>query len=403
MIFSRHSFHRLRIATLYGALALSALSERTFATVLVGAVAPVPLAAFAPVPARAHAQDAPAPESAVQRWRELSPAERERLRQRYEHYRALSDAEKFELGVRAHHLKETCARVQRELPRDAHERLGQLSPERQRELVRDLVQGEARDVGARIRGRLPEEWVAKLEKASPEERAQFLVDFKRHQRGRMLHFSLQEFGRRLNLPQEEIDRYKALPQDERRAKVFELRKRVAGIDAQDHGLPPGITPAEWDAWQDLPPEQFFLKMTEHSRRQSRGREPGEVAAEGDREFARMLAPEEALARLAEAVRVRPDEVIDLAELTPEERHTRIFETTRARALAIIVAERLLPPERIQEIATASPPIFFAHVRRLLSPLHLRSRPMHVPGYEEPRRRDTPAGNPLGGDRDPGGR
>lgn len=340
-----------------------------------------------PVPAPAQ----PALDAASERWHALSPEERERLRERYERYRALSAEERAELAARAHHLKETGARLQRELPPVQHERLDRLPPERRREVVRELVEGEARDIAQRIRSKLPDEWVAELERAAPEERLRFLVEFKRQQKGRMAHIALQQLGQRLDLSQAEIELYKALPQPEREAKVLELRKRAAGTNVEEFGLPHGITPEQWDAWQDLPPEAFFQRMTDYLRRRRAERSEAERSADGLRPVDRTPRSEEALRRLAEAVRLRPDEVIDLADLEPEQRQARIFEATRDRALKIIREKRLLPPDRIQELANAPPPAFFAHVRRILAPLHLGERPIRPPRIDDthpPRAHDS---------------
>lgn len=304
----------------------------------------------------------PAPDAAVERWRALSPEERERLLDRYERYRALSAEERVELVERARHLRAASVRVQRELSKAQHDRLERLPAEQRREVVRDLVEGEARDIAQRIRGKLPEQWLAELEKATPEERARFLVEFKQRQQGRMTKIALQALGEKQGLPQAEIDEYKALSQPERESKVLELRERANARG----GLPSGLTPNEWDEWKDLPPEDFFRRMTEHLLKLRAARAP----ADDLRPIDRTPRSEETLRRLEDAIRLRPDEVMDLAELAPDARKDRIFQATRKRALAIIREKRLMSPERIQELVNAPPRIFFAEVLRLLAPLRL---------------------------------
>ncbi len=304
----------------------------------------------------------PAPDTAAERWRALSPEERERLRDRYERYRALTDEERVELVERARHLKAAGVRVQRELSKAQYDRLERLPAEQRREVVRDLVEGEARDIAQRIRGKLPEQWLAELEKATPEERARFLVEFKQRQQGRMTKIALQALGEKQSLPQAEIDEYKALPEPAREAKVLELRERANARG----GLPSGLTPKEWDEWKDLPPEDFFRRMTEHLLKLRAARAPTDDL----RPIDRTPRSEEALRRLEDAIRLRPDEVMDLAELPPNARKDRIFQATRKRALAIIREKRLMSSERIQELVNAPPRIFFAEVLRLLAPLRL---------------------------------
>jgi hypothetical protein len=296
---------------------------------------------------------------ALDRWRSLSADEREALRQRYEQYRALSADERDELALRARQLKAAGARLERGLSRAQHDRLERLPAEQRREVVRDLVEGEARDIAQRIRGLLPENWLAELEKAAPEERARFLVEFKQAQQGRMAKITLQALGERQGLTQSQIDEYKSLPPAERDAKVLELRERAVG-------LPPGLTPKEWDEWKDLPPEEFFRRMTQHLLDR---RAAARTAADELRPIDRTPRSEEALRRLEDAVRLRPDEVIDLADLPPDARKDRVFQAMRKRAIAIIREKRLLPPERIQELVSSPPRIFYAEMRKLLSPLH----------------------------------
>lgn len=301
-------------------------------------------------------------DAATERWRSLSAEEREALRQRYEQYRSLSEDERVELVERARHLKAAGARLERGLSRAQHARLERMPAEQRREVVRELVEGEARDIAQRIRGLVPESWLAELEKAPPDERARFLVEFKRHQQGRMANIALQALGEKQGLSQAQIDDFKALPPAERDAKVLELRERAIA----NGGLPAGLTPKEWDEWRDLPPELFFRRMTEHLlERRAKAR----AAAEDLRPIDRTPRSEEALRRLEDAVRLRPDEVIDLADLPPDARKDRVFQAMRKRAVAIIREKRLLPPDRIQELLGSPPRIFYAEMRKLLAPLH----------------------------------
>src|SRR6185369_1434583 len=106
----------------------------------------------------------------------LTPEEKLRARERYEKYLALSDSERAELAERAQRLKDSSARVQRELTPEARERLSTLEPEKRRELIGEIVAGEAKENGQRIRGMLPDQVVKRLEAARPEDRARFLLD-----------------------------------------------------------------------------------------------------------------------------------------------------------------------------------------------------------------------------------
>ncbi|MFN0243331.1 MAG: DUF3106 domain-containing protein [Planctomycetota bacterium] len=301
-----------------------------------------------------------------ERWERMTPDERQAARERFERFRALPPEERAELLARAGRLRDSRARMVDELAPDVRERLDQLEPEKRDAVLRDLARGNAYDLAQRIREALPQDWLAELEKATPEERARFLVEFKARQRGRMASFTIREIGERLGLAATEIERLQRLPTDERIAQGLELRKRLLGRDVRKLGLPKGISAEDWEAWQALPPEEFFRRMIEHSRAMREKLRAQPDVPMVDREG---RAREEALWRIEEAVRTRPEEVIDLAELSPEERRERLFLAARARAVAALRAEDVMPREKIDELETMPPQMFFATMRRLLGPLH----------------------------------
>src|SRR4051812_47818019 len=73
---------------------------------------PARLEAAAPSDTDKHS---PTLEAARQRWERLTPEEQLRARERYEKYLALSETERAELAERVQRLKDSSARVQREL------------------------------------------------------------------------------------------------------------------------------------------------------------------------------------------------------------------------------------------------------------------------------------------------
>jgi hypothetical protein len=385
----------------------------------------------------------PTLESARQRWERLTPEEKLRARERYEKYLALSEAERAELAERAQRLKEDGARVQRELSPEVRDKLSTLEPAKRHELIGELLESEAKEKGQRIRELLPENVVKRLEAARPEDRARFLAEFKVQQRKRVARYAIDQLGRRLKISPQEVERLKNLTDDERAEAVLQLKKQLSEREAEEFGLPPGLTRREWDAWAELSPEEFFEQMQryQHARllerasiertRDEANREPSsdetnDVAprispdaahdaspprngtksadaahsngsssstapahgtgsndaartgarskSELDRERA-PLTPEklQAFRRLADARRLRPSDLVDLAPLSKAERAARVEHRRRERCLAAIREGELLPPDRIDELSKAPNAAFFESVRRLIATADLGSR------------------------------
>src|SRR5687767_5208004 len=125
----------------------------------------------------ARVQDArsssPTLEAARVRWEALSSAEQQRLKSRYARWCGLSEDERRELIRRASVLRETRERVEGALQPEQRERLEQLEPAKRRELIQELVENEVREKGERVRAKMPEEWLRRLEAARPQDRARF--------------------------------------------------------------------------------------------------------------------------------------------------------------------------------------------------------------------------------------
>lgn len=337
----------------------------------------------------------PTLEAVRARWERLSPEEKERARERYEQYRAMSEEERVELKARARRLAETRQRVLNDLGPEEKERLKGLEPERQREVVKDLVQDEAREIASHVREKLPEGLIKRLEAARPEDRARYFLQFKRTHLGRIANYAIDQIGKRLELAPEEIARLKNLPQAERAQAVLELRKKLGARDADEFGLPPGITPRDWGELQALPPEQVFVKMQRMRREREALLAAGDAKPQdrqpGDDRPLPTRSEIEVLLRLGEAVRIRPRELVDVADLPPQARQDKLFELRRERCIDIIRENKLLPPERIHEVAAYDEHRFFEVIRKVLAPLRRLPPP---PGFGE-RPMLPPRGRPNG--------
>jgi hypothetical protein len=303
--------------------------------------------------ASAAPQPVPALESARRRWERFSPEEKERAKERYERFLAMSEEEREQLIESARRLRERTERVQGELAGKDAQRLSTLEPEKRRALVREIVADESRAVGARLRGQFPEDVLARLEKARPEDRARYFRRFRIQQRDRVARYAIGELGKRLALPADEIRRMQELPGDARCEAVLDLRKRLSALDVEVSGLPPGITREKWDAWLALPPEEFFeVFQRYHESRvfaQSKSAPPSP----------------EALRALFEASRPRPGEVVALADLPAEERRARIEADRRERCTKALREGNLLPPAELEALDRKTHAEFFDTVRRVL--------------------------------------
>jgi hypothetical protein len=286
-------------------------------------------------------------ESAKARWERFTPEQKARAKERYERFLALSAGEREQLLESARRLHERTEAVQKELEDRGGERFKDLDPEKRRALVREMVAEESRTVGARIRGRLPDGVVARLEKARPEDRARYFRNFRIQQRDRVARYAIGSLGKELGLERAEIDRMQALPGPERCAAVLDLRKRLSEKDVRVSGLPPGLTQEEWDRWLELPPEDFFEAIQKY--REDRI---------GDR------ARRDALRSLAEALRPRPEELLAMADLAPAERNAKLEAERRARCTQALREGTLLSREEFEALERTSDAEFFRGVRRL---------------------------------------
>lgn len=320
-----------------------------------------------------QAVDAPSPtlESARQRWERLTPAEKERLRERYESYRNLSEEDRRNLANRARRLRDDAQRVQSSLPPETREKMQKLDPEKRREVMKDIVAGEAREKGARIREKMPEAWIERLEKARPEDRARFLAEYQHKARERFALAAIDKLGKRLELPKSEIERLQKLPGAERAAALLELKKQLSTQDAAEFGLPGGITAEQWEEWQKLPPEQFFEAMQRlRHERQVRADEANSARPNESASQTETLSPERlhAAKSVLEALQLRPEDIIELADLPQPQREVRILDKRRERVLEALGQTGFATPAQLAELQRLPEASFVRAVRDLLPPV-----------------------------------
>lgn len=314
--------------------------------------------------ARAQEARTPTLEAARARWARLGPDEQARLRERYESYKSLGEAERAELAERARRLADGRKRAERALTSEQRERLDSMNEAKRRAVLDELVEIEMRQRGARIREQVPEAWLERLDGARPEDRQRFLAEFKQKARERASQATIDRIARRLGLPRDEVDRLKSLRGDERAAAVLELSKRFSAREVEEFGLPPGVTREQWNAWQELPPETFFEAMQKLRReRMFRDAERNVDAQSG------AWTPERRarLMRLAESLRPRPEDAIDLVDAQPDEHARQMTMRRRERALQALRKHELLPKEAIDELEALPPHQFLNALKRELPP------------------------------------
>jgi hypothetical protein len=310
-------------------------------------------------------------ERARSRWESLGPEERVRIEERWRRYQALPEAEQHELELRAARIAELRQRVERQLPQELRARVQALPGEQRERILAEIVANETARIGTRMRALLPADAVLRLEQARPEDRARYFAKYQGQQRERVTRYMIERLGGRLGLSKAEIDGLKSLPEEQRARRVLELRQQLSRAEARELGVPPGLSPEQWEAWLALPPDEFFERLSDHVReRQLAGDEAG-IGRGGARplEVPRpILARVRALRRLQEAAQPDPADLVELAELAPEVRSARAEERARQRCLRILSEENLVDATELERLQRLNAAAFTDAVHELVAPL-----------------------------------
>jgi hypothetical protein len=376
--------------------------------------------AIAPNANAARPQNPPSPEGgpergrepsaeARRRWQELDPAERERLRQRYEEFQKLAPDRRAEIEERLGRLQRLRQEAEERVPPELKAKLEKLSPEERREVLRDYFLTEFQNRGERIREKLPEEWRQRLENAGPEEREELLHQLREQRRQSEAPGAIEHLGRSLQLPREEVERLKGLPPEEQIRAIEDLRRS----ELQRGGPPPGLSPEEWQRWRELPAPDLMERWHRHDSWRghggpARGQWPGRdrSAPDGprpDREGrpewgpkpdrpdssgrpggpgGELPPPPEGMDRpggvrapgqlspsaareLHRALRPDSQWVIEFAELPSEERRARISERCRERALTALENLPEVDPSTLERLRALQGREFFEALRPLV--------------------------------------
>ncbi len=347
----------------------------------------------------AFQKESPTLERARQRWEHLSQEDRARFRQRYERYQALSEDERRVLAERAERMRLAKERARAEMTPEVRAKLERLDPRKREAVLREIVENAVRERGARIREKMPEAWVKRLEQARPEERVRFLSELQQRDREKSTCEAIEKIGPKLGLPAAEIDRLKNLPGPERTAAVLDLGKKLAVKYVAESGLPPGLSEQEWQQWLALSPDDFFERVQHHRREhgwEGAGPRAGGESRRGDASKGPPPLPHE----LMEALRSTPDEVLQYGDLPAQERRQRLFEHRRDRVICVLRESKKVEEAKLAEWSTLGEPEFFKALRAAFPHTHTRRGGPFGGGGGPDHDHDGPGGPPPDDHRGP---
>ena len=380
----------------------------------------VALATVAPLAPVATGQErAPALDQARARWERMSVEERGRIKQRFDEFRGLPEAERERVTAHLSRVAQTRREIEARIPDEMRAKLDQLDPHQRHEVLREYVESTMGERADRLREKMSPELLAKLQSASPAEREVLLRGRSDELRERCAPRAIKYLGRRLELPPEEVARLEGLPGPEQLAAVEELGRR----ELQRRGPPPGVGAQEFRGWQELPPPEFMDRMHRHGMRGfrddiggppmdrdqrgdggrhegrpesgpegwpgERGPRPGDGPGgppRGPRRESK-LAPD-VHRQVQRAGRPDPLWIVDLAHLPPEERRAEMMERSHARILDVLRAQKEVTAEELTALEALRGREFFEAVRDVIG-----DPPQE---FGDRRRRDGPRDGPPEG-------
>ncbi|MGD2017848.1 MAG: hypothetical protein PVJ89_07025 [Planctomycetota bacterium] len=276
---------------------------------------------------------------ALERWRSMDEATRERMKARFERLQAMEPEERRARLDRARRFLEELDATERALAPEQREALGRLGEKARERVLRSLVRDDARSTATILRRTLTEEEQERLSAMEPRQRQQAVRRVERRAREQALK-DLGRIGRELGMSPAVIREVRTLPVEERRdAMIAELRRRCRDHVAES-GLPEGVSERTWAHLDGGSDEQFVRALTRLMRRdpsfgipkerwerlkERRGAQARELAALTEPTVAlraeRSDLPERALRR--RTLEARRSEVVDLlariGRLGPEDR------------------------------------------------------------------------------------
>lgn len=300
---------------------------------------------------------------------DLNDEERHQIHERYERFSSLTQEERDDLRLRGRNL----ARISKEseskpMPLELATELEKLSPRDRRRFQQSLLKEELREKGREFLSNMPEQSRKELKKTKgARERAAFMRRYKHANVMRIIDEMIRRVGKRLDVPVEETQRILSLRKGERLRAFLELNVGLTEEELLRTGLPFGINPEQWEEWRKLSAEDFFAAVVQHRESKRRERRTRQDKRNEDRIYAE---PEPArlaaLVQLLQAVRKRPRDFVELADLKRgSQLRLELGKRKRALCLEAIESVSLIPHDRLTEVAYLNSGAFFALVRSII--------------------------------------
>jgi hypothetical protein len=289
---------------------------------------------------------------ARQRWERFSAEEKRRLKAHFNELERLDPAQRQELERRAQLLRSHREEAHRRLPRELQRKLDGLEGEQRRQVTREFVRAEMQRRGSRIRDKLPQGWIERLEAAQPADRPRLLRQLREEMRRENDARALQQLAQNLRLGPEQVRELQAKAPERRPEALLALRRREIEARVESHGLPPGVSREEWDAWRELSAPGFFERWHERAPRFPA------------RDQAARLRPE-TIGALRQALQGDPSWRREWRALSVPERRQRLEARLIERALEVLRATDELAREELEQLSQLEYQPFRETLRRLM--------------------------------------
>lgn len=197
-------------------------------------------------------------ERARQRWQQLTPQQRDELRQRFEHFRKLDEGERARLRGRFERLGDVKRRALEALPEPVRRELDTLAPPQRGEVLREVAAERMSEHVHDVVAMMPEHVRQEFAAADGPRRAEMVREFGRmlHERARQELFRL---GRELDLPRERVEALERLEPRELGREVLELRRQSIERAIAERGLPPFVSEQQWAEIRELRGPEFMRR------------------------------------------------------------------------------------------------------------------------------------------------
>ena len=204
-------------------------------------------------------KEAPVSKSNLERWNELTKAERAELQRRFDRLQSMSVEERGRVKRRAEGLRRETAQLLRSLGDEERATIEALEPKERQRVLRSLVKDRARLLVNRVRDRMTPEERAALEAASPDERDRILAEFRKAELERLPE-RLAALGEELGVGRAGMRRIQAGAPEDQRREIANLVRRRAKRSVEENGLPAGFEEARWERMLAMDDEPFLRAM-----------------------------------------------------------------------------------------------------------------------------------------------